>query len=146
MNQQTLNLLGINTLSGQPESWWRKCQSLNSCLWNWTPTRAWDEGGRGGRLGSKECKVLSTYGRVALNKSRERHFSFSANYRLELLDTFFRTTKNQERNLAYVQRARQNVYIKFSRGSETENSCGMLLCTPNRHSYLSRTTTSQKHI
>ena len=34
----------------------------------------------------------------------------------------------------------------LSRGSETENSCGMSLCTPNRHSYLSRITKSSQHM
>ena len=45
--------------------------------------------------------------------------------------------QRQERNIAYVRRARQkNVLTTSSRGSETENSCGTLLCAPNRHSYL----------
>ena len=40
----------------------------------------------------------------------------------------------------------KNVLTKFSRGSETENSCGMLLCTLNRHSYLSRITRTSHHM
>ena len=34
----------------------------------------------------------------------------------------------------------------FSRCSETENSCGMLLCSPDRLSYQSRITTSSQHM
>ena len=40
----------------------------------------------------------------------------------------------------------KNVLTTFSRDNETENSCAMLLCTPNRHSCLSRTTTLSKHM
>ena len=48
----------------------------------------------GGKLGSKECKVLGAYGRDNLNDNGERLLSFSANHELALLNTFFSTAKN----------------------------------------------------
>ena len=40
---------------------------------------------------------------------------------------------------------KKHVLTTSSRDSETKNSCETLLCTPNRHSYPSRTTTSPQH-
>ena len=99
----------------------------------------------GSKLGSEECKVLGAYGRDTLNDNGERLLPFSANHELALLNTFFSTAKNA---ISHTFNGRgKNVLTTFSRGSETENSCGMLLlCTPNRHSYLSRITTSSQHM
>ena len=88
----------------------------------------------GGKLGSEECKVLRAYGRDTLNDNGERLLSFSANHELALLNTYFSTAKNAISHTCN------------GRGSETENSCGMLMCTSNRHSYLSRITTSSQHM
>ena len=102
-------------------------------------------GRRGGRkLASEECKALGAYGRDTLNDYGKRLLSFPANNELALLNTFFSTAKNA---ISHTFKGRdRNVLTAFSRGNEAENSCGMLLCTPNRHSYLSRTTTSSHHI
>ena len=102
-------------------------------------------GRRGGRkLGSEECKVLGAYGRNTLNDNGARLLSFSANHELAFLDSFFSTAKNA---ILHTFNGRgKNVLTTFSQGSETENSCGMLLCTPNRHSYLSLITTSSQPI
>ena len=53
----------------------------------------------------------------------------------------------KSQRLIYVQSAKQNTFLtSSSRDSETKHSCRTLLCTPNRHSYPSRTTTSSQHI
>ena len=98
----------------------------------------------GGKLGSEECKVLGAYGRDNLNDNGERLLSFSANHELALLNTFFSTAKNAISHTFNGEA--KSALTTFSRGSETENSCGMSLCTPNRHSYLSRITTSSQHM
>ena len=50
---------------------------------------------RGGKLGSEECKVLGAYGRDTLNDNGERLFSYFANHKFALLNTFFSTAKNK---------------------------------------------------
>ena len=85
----------------------------------------------GGKLGSEECKVLGAYGRDILNDNGERLLSFSANHGLALLNTFSNTAKNAA--LRTFNGRGKNLLTTFSRGSETENSCGMLV----RHSFLS---------
>ena len=99
----------------------------------------------GGKLGSGECKAFGAYGRDTLNDNGERLLSFSVNHELAFLNTFFSTAKNAQFRIRSTGDA-NSVLTTFSRGSETENSCGMLPCTPNRHSYLSRITTSSQHM
>ena len=98
----------------------------------------------GGKLGSEECKVLGAYGRNNLNDNGERLLSFSANHELALLNTFSVPLRTQSR-IRSTGKAK-SALTTFSRGSETENSCGMSLCTPNRHFYLSRITKSSQHM
>ena len=100
----------------------------------------------GGKLGSEEYKVLGAYGRDMLNDNGERLLSFSANHVLALLNTVrFSVPPRTQFRIRSTSEAK-NVLTTFSRGSETENSCGMLPCTPNRHSYPSWITTSSKHM
>ena len=61
----------------------------------------------GGDVGSEECQVLGAYGRDTVNDNDERLLSFSADHGFALLNTFL---SSQERNFAYVQRARQKTY------------------------------------
>ena len=98
----------------------------------------------GGKLGSEECKVLGAYGQDSPNDNGERLLSFSENHELALLNTFSVPLRTQSciRSTGEAKR----VLIPFSRGSGTENSRGISLCTPNRHSYLSRITTSSQHM
>ena len=98
----------------------------------------------GGKLGSEKCKVLDAYGRDTLNDNSERLLSFSAIMSLHSQIRFSVPLRTQFRIRSTGEA--KNVLTTFSRGSETENACRMLLCTPNRHSYLSRITTSSKHM
>ena len=94
------------------------------------------------KLGSEEYKVFGAHGRDTLNDNGERLLSFSANHGLALLQTVPLRTQFRIRSTGEAE----NVMATLSRGSETESSCGTTLCNPNRHSYLSRTTTSSQHM
>ena len=99
----------------------------------------------GGKLGGEEYKVLGAYGLDTLNDSGELLLSLSANHELALSNTFFSTAKNAILH-TFNGQGKKKILTTFSRDSETENSCGMLLCTPNCHFYLFRITTSSQHM
>ena len=102
-------------------------------------------GRRGGRkLGSVECKILGASGRDTLNDDGEQLHSFSANHGLALLNTFSVPPSTQF-HMCSTGEAKL-VWTLCLRGRETENSCVVLLCTPNRHFYQSQTTTSSQHV
>ena len=97
-----------------------------------------------GKLGGEECKALGAYGRDTLNVNGERLLSFSANHELALLNTFFGTAKNA---ISHTFKGRGRKCIDYIPMRQRDRySCGMLLCSPSRHSYLSRTTTSSQHM
>ena len=95
----------------------------------------------GGKPGSEECKVVVAYGRDTLNNDGERLVSFPADHGLALLNMFSVPPRTQ-----FCLNSTGEALTTFSRGNETENSCGMLLCTSSRHFYLPRTTTSSQHM
>ena len=99
----------------------------------------------GGKLGSEKCKFRGTYGRDTLSNNGEQLLSFSPNHELALLNTFFSTAKNA---ISHTFNGRGTKCIDYilTRQQDKKNSCGMLLCTPNRHSYLSGITTSSQHM
>ena len=76
---------------------------------------------------SDECKVLGAYGRDALNDNGERLLSFSANHGLALLNTVRFSVPPRTQLRIRSTGETENVLTTFSRGSETENFCGMLL-------------------
>ena len=104
-------------------------------------------GRRGGReLGSsKNCKTMGADGRDTLNHNGEWPLFVSANHGLALWDIFFSTAKIATSYIRSIGEAK-HVLTTSSRDSESKHSCGTLLCTPNRHPYPSRTTTSSQHI
>ena len=106
--------------------------------------RAGRRGGR--RLGSsKNCKTMGADGRDTLNDNGEWPLFVSANHGLALRDIFFSTAKIATSYIRSICEAK-HVLTTSSRDSETKHSCGTLLCSPNHHSYPSRTTTSSQHI
>ena len=85
----------------------------------------------GGKLGSEECKIPGAYGRDTLNDNGKRLLSFSADHGLPLLNTFFSTAKN---SISHTFNGRGKTRINYILTRQRDrNSCGMLLCTLNRH-------------
>ena len=107
------------------------------------PTYARDGGG-GGKLGSEECKVLGAYGRDTLNDDGERLLPFSANHDLALLNTFFSTAKNA---ISHTFNGRGKKRIDYILTKQRDRKLVRdVIVHPNRHSYLSRITSSSQHI
>ena len=102
-------------------------------------------GQRGGaKLRSEECKVLGAYGRDNLNDNGERLLSFSANHELALLNTFFSTAKNA---ISHTFNGRGKKCIDYILTRQRDRKLVRdVTVHPNRHTYLSRITTSLQHM
>ena len=98
----------------------------------------------GGKLRSEECKVLGAYGPDNLNDNGERLLSFSANHELALLNTFFSTAKNA---ILHTFNGRGKKCIDYILTRQRDRKLVRdVTVHPNRHSYLSRITTSLQHM
>ena len=98
----------------------------------------------GGKLRSEECKVLGAYDRDNLNVNGERLLSFSANHELALLNTFFSTAKNA---ILHTFNGRGKKCIDYILTRQRDRKLVRdVTVHPNRHSYLSRITTSLQHM
>ena len=96
------------------------------------------------KLRSEECEVLGAYGRDNLNDNGERLLSFSSNHELTLLNTFFSTAKNA---ISHTFNGRGKKCIDYILTRQRDRKLVRdATVHPNRHSYLSRITTSLQHM